>query len=87
MIIEEDDLIGSLYEAKDVLGYIHFSENNRLIPGLGSIDFINITKALKKIGYEGCVALECVPHPNIDITGPLGANYIKVISNLLNINF
>jgi D-psicose/D-tagatose/L-ribulose 3-epimerase len=37
---------------------IHVSDNNRLFPGLGAIDFATIFGALKKMGFEGTMAIE-----------------------------
>lgn len=77
MNFEEHDFLGSILACEGHLGYVHYSENNRRIPGMGIIDFMNTTKMLSRIGYTGYIALECVPDPSSDITGPLGASYVR----------
>lgn len=37
---------------------IHVSDNNRLFPGLGAIDFATILTALKEMGFKGSMAIE-----------------------------
>jgi D-psicose/D-tagatose/L-ribulose 3-epimerase len=37
---------------------VHLSDNNRLFPGLGAIDFKKILSTLKQIGYTGTLAIE-----------------------------
>lgn len=84
MVFEEHDFLGSLLACEGLLGYVHYSENNRRIPGLGIIDFLNVTKMLARIGYDGPIALECVPDPDVDISGPLGASYVKNLLQLVH---
>lgn len=37
---------------------VHISDNNRLFPGFGAIDFNSILLSLKEIGYQGSMAIE-----------------------------
>jgi len=48
---------------------------------MGTIDFSGITKELKRVGYEGYIALECVPFPDVEISGPFGAQYVRSLLN------
>ena len=56
---------GNMYEAilryRDLIRYVHYSDSNRWYPGGGNIDFLQCTKALLTAGYEGWVAMECLP--------------------------
>ena len=57
--IEEDDVVKSFYLAGDKLGHVHVGEANRKLPGMGSgIPWPEIGKALRDIGYDGCVVME-----------------------------
>jgi sugar phosphate isomerase/epimerase len=59
MNIEEKDPLQSIRMAGDHLGHVHVCDSNRRLPGKGHIDFGSVIGALKDIGYEGYLALEC----------------------------
>ena len=42
MNIEEADISLSVRKAAAKLGYVHFSDSNRLAPGFGHINFTNL---------------------------------------------
>ncbi len=79
MNIEERSLPDSIRQAKGYIGHVHFSDSNRLAPGLGHIDYHEIALALKDIGYGGFVSAEILPEPD-----PLTAatQTIKLIKSL-----
>ena len=59
MNIEEAQ--GPIAALKTWAGYyesVHISDNNRLFPGFGAIDFNRILVSLKEIGYQGSIAIE-----------------------------
>jgi D-psicose/D-tagatose/L-ribulose 3-epimerase len=43
---------------KEYLGYVHVCENNRGIPGTGLVPWKEFFTALKKVGYNGPLAIE-----------------------------
>ena len=59
MSIEEADVATSLRDAGDRVAHVHLGDNNRLMPGHGRLDWEGIFGALKDIGFEGAVNLEC----------------------------
>lgn len=59
MSIEEQDIAGALRRAGDRVRHVHLGDNNRLLPGAGSLDWSAIFSALRDIGYRGAVNLEC----------------------------
>ncbi len=61
MNIEDVNMVESIIYAKDMIDYVHFSDSNRLRPGLGHMDFKAMLKALDDIGYDGYIAVECLP--------------------------
>lgn len=63
MNIEESDIPGALEGAKDVLGHIHFADNNRLYPGAGCFAFEPLARKIREIGYDGVLSVECLPLP------------------------
>jgi sugar phosphate isomerase/epimerase len=64
MNIEEASLPESIRGAKGYLAYMHFSDSNRLAPGMGHIDYRAIAEALKDIEYEGFCTAEFIPQPD-----------------------
>ncbi len=65
MIREEDSFAGSVVETGADLGYVHACENQRGIPGRGQIPWHDFFRALKTVGYEGCVTIESFD-PNME---------------------
>jgi sugar phosphate isomerase/epimerase len=59
MNIEEAHLGKPLEEAGKALGHVHIADNNRFEPGAGCLDFRPAFRALKAIGYEGYLSIEC----------------------------
>lgn len=60
MNIEEKDFEESIRFCRNKLAYVHYSDSNRKAPGMGHIDFVQVTKLLKEINYDGYVSLECL---------------------------
>lgn len=59
MNIEENSLSDPIRAAGPRLGHVHIADNNRLQPGLGLMDFRPAFAALREIGYQGYVSIEC----------------------------
>ncbi|MEO0586975.1 MAG: sugar phosphate isomerase/epimerase family protein [Planctomycetota bacterium] len=60
MNIEEDDLAASIHAiGVESMVHFHLGDNQRREPGSGAIDFEACFEALRAIGYDGHVSLEC----------------------------
>ena len=59
MQLEELSTASSLRAAGDWLGHVHVAENTRCEPGPGSLGFRPGFRALRDIGYDGYVVVEC----------------------------
>ena len=59
MNIEEADIGQAIEEAGDYIAYVHLADSNRYQPGAGHLDFRPGLAALKRIGYDGFMTLEC----------------------------
>jgi sugar phosphate isomerase/epimerase len=59
MNIEEENIAQSIERANEHISHIHLSDNNRLLPGYGHIDFRSVFVSLKKIRYKKYMTLEC----------------------------
>ena len=66
MNIEEADIASAFRDAKDVLGHVHFADNNRHYPGAGCFQFAQVADTLRGIGYDGVLSVECLPLPDPD---------------------
>lgn len=58
MIREEDNMVKAVEETGSHIGYVHACENQRGIPGTGMIPWVDMFRAFKKVGYDGCVTIE-----------------------------
>jgi sugar phosphate isomerase/epimerase len=63
MNIEERSLPEAIRETGDLLDHVHLSDSNRLAPGWGHIDFGEILRTLREIGYRGYLAFELILPP------------------------
>lgn len=80
MAVEEKNLRESILYCKNKpLGYVHYSDNNRMYPGGGALDFKQLTYALADIGYEGYITLECLPYPDPKEAARRGLDYMKSV--------
>jgi sugar phosphate isomerase/epimerase len=59
MSIEETDLPTSIREAGNLIQHVHLGDSNRLLPGYGHTDWEACFQALKSIGFDGYLNLEC----------------------------
>jgi sugar phosphate isomerase/epimerase len=59
MNIEEVDIAQAIEDVADCLGYVHLADSNRFEPGAGHLDFKPGLAALKRIGYDGFMTMEC----------------------------
>ena len=64
MNIEDSDMWENIRQAKDYIIHVHYSDSNRLAPGMGHFDFSKMTKVLKEIDYKGYISAEILPVPD-----------------------
>jgi D-psicose/D-tagatose/L-ribulose 3-epimerase len=58
MIREEDSVWEAVLETGPLLGYVHACESQRGIPGTGLVPWADFFRALRRVGYDGCVTIE-----------------------------
>lgn len=58
MNIEEDDMALAIRQTGSRLGHVHFSEQNRRLPGQGQLPWARICAALRDARYDGDVVIE-----------------------------
>jgi 5-keto-L-gluconate epimerase len=64
MNIEDVTIGGELSKHIDHISYIHLADSNRLAPGWGHTDFMEIFDSLKQSDYSGWVSIEILPKPD-----------------------
>ncbi|MBL5825694.1 sugar phosphate isomerase/epimerase family protein [Serratia fonticola] len=77
MSIEEANIAESIRYAGDSIKHVHLGDNNRLLPGHGSIDWQGSFDALKDIGYHGFLNLECSTCGDPTKTLPETASFLR----------
>lgn len=58
MIREEESFERTVLETGSHIGYVHACENHRGIPGRGQVPWVEFFRALRQVGYDGCVTIE-----------------------------
>ncbi|MCD7736417.1 MAG: sugar phosphate isomerase/epimerase [Lachnospiraceae bacterium] len=58
MNIEEADFAEAIESCGEKLAYMHLIDSNRGAPGMGHVPWVEVFRALKKIGYEGVGCIE-----------------------------
>ena len=77
MSIEERNIADSIEASGDFIKHVHLADSTRELPGYGHTDFKSGFKALRKIGYQNYMVLECsVPGPG-ELELPKSAQYLK----------
>ncbi len=62
MNIEEDDMFAAIRRAKGRLVGFHVADNNRMAPGMGTLNWPKIIETLHEIGYDKVLSVEfCSP--------------------------
>lgn len=83
MNIEEPSIFDSINKAGERIGHVHIADSNRWAPGCGHIDFPEVVKTLKEVGYEGYLSAEILPKPTPDEAGKLNYDYMsKLLVNI-----
>ena len=64
MNIEDADIWEDISQAKNYIIHVHYSDSNRLAPGMGHFNFVKMTEVLKEINYSGYISAEILPVPD-----------------------
>lgn len=59
MNLEEADMAASIRDTGSLIAHVHLADSNRLMPGLGHMEFRSGFDALKEIAFNGYMAIEC----------------------------
>lgn len=77
MSIEERDIPKSIESAGEYIYHIHLADSTRLLPGYGHTDFKSAFAALKKVGFDKYMAMECGIPGDREVELPKSAEYLR----------
>lgn len=83
MMLEEPDADRAIRRAGERLEYMHFADSTRSYPGSGILDFKQILRSLRQIGYDGYYAVECFPGDDRLDTAAKALAYLKLLESFL----
>jgi sugar phosphate isomerase/epimerase len=86
-----EDPAETIYKLADYIEHFHLADiavdriHNHLIPGLGSIDFESVFKAINEIGYKEFVTVELYPYQDNPVYAAKSAlKYVRGIANKIS---
>jgi D-psicose/D-tagatose/L-ribulose 3-epimerase len=79
MNIEEAAPVSAILDAGDRLFLFHAADSNRRAVGRGHTDFLALTRALRRIGYDGDVVVECTASGPDPFTPVKGAGWLDQV--------
>jgi sugar phosphate isomerase/epimerase len=77
MNIEEDDPAESIRQTGEHLAHVHLADSNRAHPGAGHNDFASAFGALRDIGFDGYLAMECGIRGDAETVLPQVVRYLR----------
>lgn len=75
--IEEKSIPDKIHAAGNLIKYVHLGDNNRQMPGYGNLPWKEIIDALKDVGYNGYLSLECSLSGDPEKTLPENVEFLK----------
>ena len=75
--LEEKDLLSAILSCGSRIVDFHVADSNRLAAGYGSFDWGKIMSVLAEAGYDGGLAVECMPPIDRTPAGNFGANQLE----------
>lgn len=83
MNIEEADLVSAILAAGEHLALFHAADSNRQAVGRGHTDFAGVMRALKDIGYNGAIIVECTAAGPDPFTPVKGQGWLEEVAGYL----
>jgi sugar phosphate isomerase/epimerase len=77
MSIEERSIPEAIIAAGALARHVHLADNNRLLPGLGDIDWPAVFTAFREIAFDGVLNLECSTSGDPEQTLPRAVGFLR----------
>lgn len=81
MNIEDVSIAGELVKYAADIRYIHLADSNRMSPGQGHIEFLQIFDGLLSMHYNKWVSVEILPKPDPDTAARNAATFLLPLVN------
>ncbi|HHT24075.1 MAG TPA: sugar phosphate isomerase/epimerase [Clostridiaceae bacterium] len=85
MLMEDNDIAGSVAYCASKLDYVHFSDSGRYYPGGGNVNFKEHLNALLDNNYTGYITTECIPYPSEYDCAKRGYDYLQALNKVVQI--
>jgi sugar phosphate isomerase/epimerase len=82
MNLTEDSIVQSIITYGRYIGALHLADTQRRIPGFGTIDFLEILKAIRQTGFRGDASIEVKQEPDSDACARLTADAVRYLERL-----
>lgn len=79
MHLEDPSIASAFVRGMKYMGHVHYSDSNRCAPGMGCIDFVDATKILAAMDYDGYVTVEVLPKPDMLTAAQRSIDYLRPI--------
>jgi sugar phosphate isomerase/epimerase len=77
MNMEEVHFGDCIEAAAGDIGHVHIADSNRRYPGQGHFRFDQTLTALKRIGYQRALSVECLPWPSSEEAARQACRYLR----------
>ncbi len=81
MNIEDKSIAASFIEAKDYNIHVHLADNQRGVPGTGNLNFPDMIRVLKALGYNRYLSMEIEQSPSCYEAAAKAYTYIQQLLN------
>jgi 5-keto-L-gluconate epimerase len=75
-LFEEPSLYASLIKAFPHVSHVQFSDSNRLTPGYGQVNFVDVIRVLRALGYNRFISIEATTQPDGPRAAEQAARYM-----------
>jgi sugar phosphate isomerase/epimerase len=79
LALEEKDMLSAIRKCASRITDFHVADHNRLAAGDGRFDWNGIMLALRESGYDGALAVECMPPIDRSPVGRYGLNQSEIL--------
>lgn len=85
LALEERDMLDAMRKCGSRIVDFHAADNNRLAAGDGSFDWPQIMRVLRETGYDGALAVECMPPIDRSAVGNFSRSQVEADSSKVDV--
>lgn len=76
-LFEEPSLAASLIRAFPHISHVQVADSNRLAPGCGQVNFGELVRVLRALGYREYISVEVLPRPSAAEAAVIAARHLR----------